>query len=250
MAVVLLLVLTGPASGASGGSTHTWQVTLTGPAQFDLTFAELRFKGSGTQTLRLSPTRSPGLYFVGAALVRRPVSGGPRVLLVILNRRPRGSLAPDRTSIGLGVTGASTLGAPVARQLANPFTRPGGRLCGLGKGHGPSDLRAALGAGRALPGFSTAAAVAEAYDVACGLPYDPAFKRAVTGCSTSFAAGCCPPDAMCVAPAPAPTPDADADADANADSDSDAGPAGLRLSGPSAVRGRIRVSAGRRQGVH
>src|SRR5206468_3477674 len=59
---VVGLVLAGPASGAAGGSTHTWHVSLTAPAQFDMTFAELRFKGPGTQTLRLSPTRSAGLY--------------------------------------------------------------------------------------------------------------------------------------------------------------------------------------------
>ena len=70
-----------------------------------------------------------------------------------------------------------------------------------------SDLRAVLSAGRTLAGFSTAAALAEAYDVACGLPFDPAFGRAVSGCSTaSFAAGCCPPNAMCAVPAPGPAP--------------------------------------------
>ena len=213
--LVVGLAAVGPPAGATGASgvraTHTWHVSLRAPAQFNLTFAELRFAGRGAPALRLSLTRAPGLYYAAGALVRKPTSGGPRALVMLVNERPRGSQAPDRATIGLHVTGATALGAPSLREIVNPFPGLVGRasttrLCGLGSGHGAAFLSKLLSAGHPLAGFSSVAAVADAYDVACGLPYDPAFRRAVTGCTTTLVAGCCPANAMCAAPSPAPTP--------------------------------------------
>jgi hypothetical protein len=215
LALLAVLAVAGPAVGATGGKAkpppRTWHVSLRAPAQFNLTFAELRFASRGASPLALSLTKAPGLYFAAAALVRKPISGGPRALVVVVNERPRGSLAPDRATIGLHVTGATSLGALSIRTVVNPFRgtvgpRATARLCGLGRDHGAASLSKLLSAGRPLAGFSTAAAVAEAYDVACGLPYETAFERAVTGCATTLVAGCCPANAMCVAPPPAPTP--------------------------------------------
>jgi hypothetical protein len=200
----------GAASRSTGPTTRTWHVSLKGPAQFNLEFAELRFAGRGAASLKLSLTKPAGLYYVAGARVRRSSSGEPRALVVVVNRRPRGSLAADRTTIGLRVTGAASLGAPERTQLTNPFpgtvgsTGPG-HLCGLGRNHGAAYLSKLLGPSRSLGGFAATTVVAEAYDVACGLPYDPAFGRAVTGCPTTLVAGCCPANAQCVAP-PTPTP--------------------------------------------
>jgi hypothetical protein len=215
LAVGLMLAL-GPAAGATVSkeqtATHTWHVSVRAPAQFNLTFAELRFAGQGTSPLRLSLTRAPGHYYVAGALVRKPTSDGPRALVVIVNKRPRGSTAADRTMIGLHVTGDLKLGVPRVRELVNAFSGAVGSsstgLCALGRNHGSAYLSKLLGAGRALPGFSATAAAAEAYDVACGLPHDPAFGKVITGCTTALVSGgCCPADAMCASPpTPSPTP--------------------------------------------
>lgn len=220
----LLAILAGllaiPAAASSSQPSRATSLSLTAPAQSDLTLAEVRFPaGHAGRPSRLSPSEAPGLYYVAGALVRRPPSGGPRALVLVVNQRPRGSLAPDRLRIGLRVRAPQRLGKPSLRQVVDPLTRPAGAagaaLCGLTTAHralSTAALEGVLGAGRALPGFGAAAAVAEAYDVACGLPSNPAFARAVSGsCGASLVAGCCPPNAQCAlppAPAPAPAPPA------------------------------------------
>jgi hypothetical protein len=216
-AALVLAVLAVPGAAAPA-ATRTSSVALTAPAQFNLTLAAVGFDTGAGRPLRLRLRQGPGLYFVAAALVRRPVAGGPRALVLAINRRPRGSLAPDRRSIGLRVTAARALGAAVLRQAANPLPRPVGgggappAICGPAgprRALAAGDLRALLGAGLPLPGFGAAASVAQAFDLVCGLPSDPAFARAVSGCGSSLVAGCCPPNALCavpVTPPPAPSP--------------------------------------------
>jgi hypothetical protein len=216
--VLLGFGLGGSAAGAPGVvGTHTWHVSLKAPADLDLSVAELRFSGRGGSSLRLSLTKAPGLYYAAGGLVVDPTPGGPRAIVVLVNERPKGSKVADRSTIGLDVSGSTGLGAPVVRQLVNPFALSAGaasaaRLCGLGGDNGESDLRVLLSGGHPLAGFRPAHALIEAYDVACGLAYNPLFAREVTGCGTSLVAGCCPPNAMCAAPvqppvvSPTPTP--------------------------------------------
>jgi hypothetical protein len=113
-------------------------------------------------------------------------------------------------------------------QLSNPFTRrPSGltpALCDLpirGPSLTASDVRSVLGQGlplRAAGGgregiFGAEAAVAQAYDVVCGRPYEPLFRQAVTqGSGTGCEGGqagtlyCCPPNAICPPPPCPPCP--------------------------------------------
>ncbi len=213
---LILMALLVPAAAAAGQtrSTRTVGVSLSAPAQFNLTLAAVRFTHATGKPSRLALTRAPGLYFVAGVLVRRPVAGGPRALVLAVNQRPRGSQAPDLTRIGVRVTAARKLGVPSLRQVVNALARPVGAgavpaLCGPAA-HRPTlsagDLRSLVSSGRALPGFGADAAVAQAFDVVCGRPYDAAFARAVTGCAAGFAAGCCPPNALCATPPPAPAP--------------------------------------------
>ncbi len=213
VAVALTLAIPGAAARTSGPVTRAWPVSVAAPAQFDFALAELSFRGAAG---RVTLSGAPGLYYVAAAVVRRPRSGGARALVLVVNERPRGSLAPDRSSIALRVSTALRFGAPRVHQRNNIFTTPVGAgarpLCGLGSRHGAGDLRGAVGAGRRLAGLTAAAAIAQAYAVACGLPANPAFAAAVRGpCAAGLVAGCCPPNALCatptpVAPPPAPTP--------------------------------------------
>jgi hypothetical protein len=212
----MALTLLGAAASAAGQSPphRTSRISLSAPAQFNLTLAQVRFRDAAGVPSGLGLAQSAGHYFVAGAVLRRPQSGGPRALILAVNERPRGSLAPDLTRLGVRVTAARKLGAPSLRQLVNPLPRavgaPAATLCGTHpRTLAAGDLRSLLSAGRAPAGFGAAAAIAQAYDVACARPYNAAFVAAVTGCgaSTGIVAGCCPPNALCAAPpAPAPTP--------------------------------------------
>jgi hypothetical protein len=204
--VAVALALAVPAAARSV-ATRTSTVNLTAPAQFNITVAAVAFHAGVGRPLGLALGQAPGLYYVAGAIVRRPVAGGPRALVLAVNERPRGSLAPDRVRLGLRVRAARSLGAPSLHQAVNPFPRAVGAtappaLCGRASGRrtlAAGDLRLVLAAGRPLAGFGGAAAVAEAFDAVCARAYDAAFAQAVTGC-TSLVAGCCPPNAMCAVP--------------------------------------------------
>jgi hypothetical protein len=212
--LVLVLALAVPAA-ASSVPTRTSPANLSAPAQFNLTLAALGFRHAGGRPLGVGLGGPAGLYYVAGAIVRRPSAGGPRTLVLAVNERPRGSLAPDLLRIGLRVRAARSLGAVSVRQAVDPLPLRVGAaavpaLCGPAATRrtlGGADLRLVLASGRAVSGFGAAAAVAQAFDAVCGRPYDPAFVRAVSGC-TSLVAGCCPPNAMCASPTPPSPPSA------------------------------------------
>ncbi|MCW3056190.1 MAG: hypothetical protein JWO21_159 [Solirubrobacterales bacterium] len=224
---------------ATGGG-RVFKQYVTTPGQFDLTLAEITFTrrphvaGAGASgghhvtPIRLALLGPLGLDYVAGAVTRFAVGGRPRVLVLVVNRRPRGSLAPDLARIGLAVTAARGLGAPAMLAILNPFSRPASgltpALCDLPI-RGPSlaggDLRSVLSRGLPLTGaraggavkFSPDAAIAQAYDAVCGKPYDAAFRQAVTQGSSPSCEGagagvvpCCPPNAMCAAPPCPPCP--------------------------------------------
>jgi hypothetical protein len=204
-----------------------WRESLAAPAQFDLSLSELRFSGRPTRThssalrlarsIRLAVTGPTGLYYVAGAVTRFSDGKRPRVLMLVVNRRPRGSLAPDLARIGVAVTAARRLGAPVLAQVSNAFTRarsrgPSPALCDVPVAGSltAGALRPLLGRGPALEGFDAPGAIAQAYDAVCGKVYDAAFRAAVTRGSTPTCAPagaevvpCCPPNAPC-APPPCP----------------------------------------------
>jgi hypothetical protein len=219
-------VATAVAATNSPSPSRVWKVRVTTPAQFDLSLALVRFGSPGpvarpgargsspAGSMRLALSGPTGLDYVAAAVTRLALHGRPRALVLVVNRRPRGSLAPDLARIGLDVTAARSLGRPLVLQLANPFTRPSGgpipALCNLpthGVSLAPGDLRSVLSRGTALGAFSVETAIAQAYDVVCRRPYDPAFRQAVTqaappNCLTAQVSiiSCCPPNAMCLPP--------------------------------------------------
>jgi hypothetical protein len=222
------------AAAASNGtsSSRVWNERVTAPAQFDLSLAEVRF-GAPAHAARAGASRSPargwvrlalrgstGFDYVAAAVTRFRVLGRPRALVLVVNRRPRGSLAPDLAWVGLTITASRGLGAPALLSLNDPFTRPSTglspALCDLPV-HGLSlvagDVRSVLSRGLALSGFSAERAIASAYDAVCGAPYDAGFRLAVTQGSVSPCGPaqanilvCCPPNAMCLPPPCPPCP--------------------------------------------
>jgi hypothetical protein len=230
-ALLALMALCGCAATATAATrspspSRAWKVRVTAPGQFDLALAEVRFGAPGpvarpgargslsTAPMRIALSGPTGLDYVAAAVTRSALHGRPRALVLVVNRRPRGSLAPDLARIGLAVTAARSLGPPVVLQLADPFTHPPAgtvpALCNLpthGVSLAPGDLRSVLSRGTALAPFSVEVAIAQAYDVVCRRPYDPAFRQAVTqapppNCLTAQVSiiSCCPPNAMCLPP--------------------------------------------------
>src|SRR5436305_7832552 len=95
------LGMTLPAADGAAPATRAWHVSLRAPAQFDLVLAEVRFPARTGRPRRLSVRGPAGLDLVAGASVVRPPAGGPRTLVAVINRRPRGSLAPDLQRIGL-----------------------------------------------------------------------------------------------------------------------------------------------------
>ena len=206
---------------------RTWKEYLTAPSQFDLTLAQVSFGAPARGAVRAtgrprheSPIRlilpaSTGLDYVAGAVTRFSVLGRPRALVLVVNRRPRGSLAPDLARIGLTVRASARLGDPLLWQISDPLTRPSGltpALCDLpprGGSLAASDLRSVLGRGPALSGISAVEALVQAYDLVCHRPYQQAFRLAVTQGSGSTCEParpgflCCPPNAICV-PLPCP----------------------------------------------
>jgi hypothetical protein len=216
-------------AGAQGA--RAWKEYVAAPGQFDLSLAEISFgapahvaRQRASARRRESPIRlalrgTAGLNYVAGAVTRFSVRGRPRVLVLVVNRRPRGSLAPDLARIGLTVTAPRRLGVPVLVQISNAFKRRTGlkpALCDLpirGASLKASDLRSALNGGLPVGGFAAAAAVAQAYDAVCGRPYDAAFRALVTqGASPrceppqASSVACCPPNAMCAPPPCPPCP--------------------------------------------
>jgi hypothetical protein len=230
-----LTLATGALATAAPHATHAsatraWKASVIAPAQFDLSLAEVRFgrpaRGTSAKparsvsSIRIALRGSTGLDYVAAAVPRSGVLRGSRALVLVVNRRPRGSLAPDLARIGLTVTAARRLGAAFVSQVSDPFTRvrigltPA--LCDLptrGASLVAGDIRAVLSRGVALTGFSAQAAIAQAYDVVCRRPFEQAFRQAVSPapaptCETATAniGFCCPPNAICAPPPCPPCP--------------------------------------------
>jgi hypothetical protein len=163
-------------------------VTLS-PAPGDLALAEIAFHGpSSTKlTARGLQVAGPGALgddYLAVASARFRTPGGPRVLVLLVNRP---SPLLDPVNVRLRLSSRRALGAPRVRTMTNAFARAGtgvgSALCGLplhGSALRGSELRALGSRAAPLTGFDTADAVAQAYDAVCGLHYASAFKQVVT----------------------------------------------------------------------
>ncbi len=117
-------------------------------------------------------------YLASAAPLR-----GARALVLVVDRP---SPLEDPAVVRLIARAQRALGAPRSTIVTNPFTHPRAAsraLCEMphaGASLSAAGLRPLGSRGTALSGFSATGAVAEAFDVACGLPYESAFKEVVT----------------------------------------------------------------------
>jgi hypothetical protein len=191
----------GVAAGTSSASTRadlaaatrTLHVSLS-PAPGELSLAEISFHGSrreriSARSLQIAVSGPFGEDYLAVAVPRLGTASALRALVLLVDRA---SPLLDPVSVHLLITARRSLGAPVVRSLANPFTRTDAdadagagaapALCDLpldGGALGASELSPLRSRGPALAGFGVASAVAQAYDVVCRLPDDSSFEQAV-----------------------------------------------------------------------
>jgi hypothetical protein len=194
LALIVALVIVSMAAGGSkpaasaASGENRWGLTLT-PAPNDLALAEVSFhraargQAVSVSSLQVSVSGPFGDDYLAAAVPRIETDRVPRALVLLVNRP---SALLDPVSVHVQLTARRALGAPLVRRLTDPFTRPAGggtpALCDLalhGSALSASELRPLHLRGQALAGFDAASAVAQAYDVVCGLPHASSFEQAV-----------------------------------------------------------------------
>ncbi len=183
--------------------TRTWNLTLS-PAPNDIALAEISFHRAhlgariSGRMLRVSVSGPFGADYMALAT---PIVGTPgdlRAVVVVVNRP---SPLMDPANVHLRITARQGLGTPVVWKLANPFSQPHPgltpALCDMpmhGSAVSGSELLALGSRGAPPAGFGVATTVAQAYDVACGLPYEGSFAQAVTGSPAPRPPVCTPCD--------------------------------------------------------
>jgi hypothetical protein len=176
-----------PATAAAPKARRAWSLSVRSPGQLDLTVARVRFAlppGTRRPGLRIALAGPNGLDFVAAAKLRRQPPHALVALVVVSNRRPRGSLAPDLAAVRLGARVGRALRRPTLVQDVSVYGRPARAPGGLCATPAKGALRASgltllLSAGSPPRGFTATDSVAQAFDAACGRPANPAFRGAV-----------------------------------------------------------------------
>jgi hypothetical protein len=192
-AALAVATAAGTSSGTAAGrddaaSVRSWPLSMTA-APDDMTLAEVSFQKAthGQQlsgsSLQVAVGTPFGDDYLAAGAVRLATASVPRLLVLLVNRP---SALLDPVSVHVRLTASAALAQPVVRSLANPLTRAAGAptpaLCELplhGSPLSASEVRPLHTRGQPLAGFDPAAALAQAYDVVCRLPYASAFKQAV-----------------------------------------------------------------------
>jgi hypothetical protein len=173
---------------ADPASVRNWPLSISA-APDDMTLAEVSFPTAAhgqqlsSSSLRVTVAAPFGDDYLAAGAVRLATASVPRLLVALVNRP---SALLDPVSVHLRLTAAAALGQPAVRSFANPLTRAAGAptpaLCVLplhGSSLNAAEVRPLHTRGQPLAGFDAAAALAQAYDVVCRLPYASAFKQAV-----------------------------------------------------------------------
>jgi hypothetical protein len=180
-------------------AAHADRVRVRAPAQFEVALAQVRYAvpHGPRPALRLALAGPTGLDYVAVALPRHQPRRALVALVAVVNRRPRGSQAPDVARILLSTRPSRAMRAPTVTQATNVLAAaPAGAppVCALGA-LSVSDLRFALRAGAPPPGFGARSTIVQALAAACGRPVDLAFRTAVA-----------PPALPAPSPKPSPCP--------------------------------------------
>ena len=190
-AALVLAAAPAPAATLKRTGARSYELTVPAPASPDLSVIRLDFRLGARATRGRTPLwvapRSDGIDLAVAA--GRLFPWRKRTLIafvVVAHRHPRGALYPDVAEIRLGVGGARLTHRPVVEELANAFARRSSASpaapapCRDRAGKVTDDMVRALGTSGPAWEFPPAHVLAEAFDIACSRPVDPAFERAFT----------------------------------------------------------------------
>ena len=152
------------------------------PAPDDLTLVQLAFPAArpsariSRRTLQIAVGKPFGADYLAAGAIRGRLGRPPQLLLLLVNRP---SPLADPASVAVGIA-ARGLGGVSVHGVTDAIARKprSARLCDLpldGRALAPGELLPLRSQGSPLAGFDTAAALAQAYDLVCGLEHDDAF---------------------------------------------------------------------------
>jgi len=170
----------------SGARMRNWPMTLS-PAPSDLALAQVSFHGrvpggEARRWLRISVDGAFGGDYMAASVAHLAGQGNARVLVVLINR-PTPLLDP--VSVHLRVQARRPLGTAKIDVIEDVFARSSTTarptLCNLpldGTALAAGELTLVGARGTAPAGFAGASTVAQAYDLACGLPHASTFEQA------------------------------------------------------------------------
>jgi hypothetical protein len=182
---------------AAPAAAQAHRIRLAAPAQFDVAVAQVRYAvpHAPRPAPRLALAGPTGLDYVAVALPRHQPRHAEVALVAVVNRRPRGSQAPDLAQVLLSTRPTRAMRAPTVGQATNvlaakPVRAPAAYALGPPVA---GDLRFAARAGTPPPGFGARSTIVEALAAACGRPVDAAFRAAVAPLALP-------------APSPRPTP--------------------------------------------
>jgi hypothetical protein len=174
---------------AAPAAAQAHRIHLVAPAQFDVSIAQVRYAvpHGPRPVLRLALAGPTGLDYVAVALPRKQPRHAAVALVAVVNRRPRGTLAPDLAEVLLSTRPSRRMHAPAVTQATNvlaatPASPP--PACALGS-LVASDLRLALHAGTPPPGFGARSTVVDALAAACRRAVPAAFLQAVAPPATA-----------------------------------------------------------------
>lgn len=197
-----------PSGAARSAGARTWPLTLS-PAPDDLALAQVSFHARGLErlpkgSLHVAVSGPFGADYLAVATPRFATDGAARALVLLVNRP---SPLLDPVSVHLRLAAERSLGVPTVHRLEDPLARSATSappvLCDLPVHGSPlagSELRVLSSRGAAVTGFDAAAAIAQAYDLACGLPYAAPFRQAVEQSAST------PPSTPAPAPPVTPSP--------------------------------------------
>src|SRR3954452_9613642 len=106
---------------AAPAAAQAHRIRLTAPAQFDVSVAQVRYAvpHGPRPALRLALAGPAGLDYVAVALPRQQPRRAVVALVAVVNRRPRGTLAPDLAEIQLSTRPSRRMRAPTVTQATN-----------------------------------------------------------------------------------------------------------------------------------
>jgi hypothetical protein len=174
---------------------RSWPIGLSAPAPLHYRLAEITISARVGLHARVAIDGPIGADYIASAALRGPRNSRTRILVFVLDRA---TALMDPARIGLSIRlprplpAPSVYTAPEGFPSNEPAIRPA--LCAPGAQLEEGDLRTLSARGAALPGYSAAGAISQAYDASCSLPYQAAFEQAVEQTPVS------PP------PQPAPSP--------------------------------------------